>query len=111
MINVSWQDCNLENRVMLVVGQSLYFRYFHKISRFKKCFYKICYCYITVIFNDKGKLLYYNEAAYILVQSEEKHPLILNITFNNSSVFEDLFALPKKDIALSIFSFLAKNIS
>ena len=30
-----------------------------------------CYCYITVLFNNKDLLLYYNVAVYTLVQSEE----------------------------------------
>ena len=32
-------------------------------------FIEIFYCHITVLFNDK--LLYYNAAVYILVESEE----------------------------------------
>ena len=39
-------------------------------------FYEICYCYITVLFNGKGWLFYYNVAVYILVQSEEEYFLI-----------------------------------
>ena len=35
-----------------------------------------CYCYITVLFNDKGQLLYYNVAVHILDQSEEECSLI-----------------------------------
>ena len=39
-------------------------------------FYKIRYCYLTVLFNDKGQLLCYNVAVYILNQIEEDHFLI-----------------------------------
>ena len=52
---------------------------FFKISfkkDLKKRFYEIYYCYITVLFNHKGQLLYYNVAVYILVQSEEEYSLI-----------------------------------
>ena len=42
-----------------------------KFQNLKKRFYEICYCYITLLFNDKGQLLYYSVAVYILVQSEE----------------------------------------
>ena len=41
------------------------------------CFYEIRYCYLTVLFNDKGQLLCYNVAVYILNQIEEDHFLIL----------------------------------
>ena len=34
------------------------------------------YCYITVLFNGKGWLLYYNVAVCILDQSEEEYSLI-----------------------------------
>ena len=47
-----------------------------KFQGSKKRFYEICYCYVTVVFNDKGKLLYYNVEVYILVQSEEDYYLI-----------------------------------
>ena len=47
-------------------------RYFlTKSQGSKKRFCKICYCYITVLFNNKDLLLYYNVAVYTLVQSEE----------------------------------------
>ena len=36
----------------------------------------MCYCYVTVLFNEKGQLLYCNVAVYILVQSEEEYDLI-----------------------------------
>ena len=46
------------------------------ISGSKKRFYEICYCNITVLFNDKGWLLYYKVVVYILVPSEEEYSFI-----------------------------------
>ena len=35
----------------------------------------MCYCYITVLFNDKDQLLC-DVAIYVLVQSEEEYAII-----------------------------------
>ena len=42
----------------------------------KRVFHEISYCYITVLFNDKSQLLYYNVAVYVSVQSEKEYSLI-----------------------------------
>ena len=49
---------------------------FQQNFKVQKSVYEICYCCITVPFNDKGQVLYYNVAVYILVQSEEEYSLI-----------------------------------
>ena len=47
-----------------------------KFEGSNKSFYEICSCYITVLFNNKGQLLYYNVGVYALVESQEEYSLI-----------------------------------